>query len=512
MFYEVVLKVFSILKPKLKGCIMRNLYSFILVFLFSAFLPVSVSSQDVSGTISGNVTWGPGSVNVVGDVSVTGNLTIAAGTTVSASDQVMITVTSTGTITAQGIEGNEILFTAANPSTGWEGIYFDGGTGDESSSVFEYCVFEYGNRTSGGAVNMDYHSNVSFNYCTFQFNEVNTLGAAINAFHSKLAVSHCVFKNNIATEYGGGGAIRAGSGGGNEMIIENSSFYNNSAYTGGALMLEGSDGIIVSGCIFANNEANFGGAITISQANNDISFYANTFANNKTLNSDATIRVAAIQGFNFINNIVSGFDADNAIEFDGAYADNLAFENCLIDGGLSSVMGLPASYVWTDMVDGAASFVAPSSASGLAGDGSSADWQLSDQSLAINAGKEDVSGLNFGTFDLAGNTRVQQGRIDIGALESSFVPTAVFNPATDEAFDVFLRRDENKILVKADNSFVRFSGVLFDISGAIVADKRSVLQQQQMTFETTGLRKGIYVVKVLSESGKVLEISKIIIN
>ncbi|HKK63450.1 MAG TPA: right-handed parallel beta-helix repeat-containing protein, partial [Bacteroidales bacterium] len=407
---------------------MRNLYSFILVFLFSAFLPVSVSSQDVCGTISGNVTWGPGSVNVVGDVSVTGNLTIAAGTTVSASDQVMITVTSNGTITAQGIEGNEILFTAANPSSGWEGIYFDGGTGDESASVFEYCVFEYGKKTgtgtfnsSGGVIYLDNHSNVAFSNCMFQNNEVQRYGGAFKAVESQVSISNCVFKNNSTTSFDGGGAIDIVNGEGNILKIENSSFYNNYSHTGGALMAEGCSGLNIVGCIFANNEANFGGAVTVSQTSSNLSFVNNTFSFNKTINSDATIRVAAIQGFNFINNIISGFDADNAIEFDGAYADNLTFENCLIEGGLSSVLGLPASYVWTDMVDGTASFVAPSSASGLAGDGSTADWQLGDQSPAINGGKEDISGLNLETLDLAGNTRVRQGRIDIGALESNFV-------------------------------------------------------------------------------------------
>jgi len=327
-----------------------------------------------------------------------------------------------------------------------------------------------------------------------------------------VSISNCVFKNNSTTSFDGGGAIDIVNGEGNILKIENSSFYNNYSHTGGALMAEGCSGLNIVGCIFANNEANFGGAVTVSQTSSNLSFVNNTFSFNKTINSDATIRVAAIQGFNFINNIISGFDADNAIEFDGAYADNLAFENCLIEGGLSSVMGLPASYGWTDMVDGTASFVAPSSGIGLAGNGSSADWQLSNQSLAINVGKEDISGLNMGTLDLAGNTRVQQGRIDIGALESSFVPTAVFNPGKEEAFDIFFQRAENKILIKADNSLLRFSGVLFDISGSVVTDKRSIFQQQQMTFETTGLRKGIYVVKILSESGKVLEISKIIIN
>lgn len=498
---------------------MRNFYLCFLVFLFSVLMPFSVSSQDVAGAISGNVTWGPGTVNVVGDVSVTGNLTIAAGTTVYAADQVMITVSSAGSINAQGSEGNEILFTAVNPSTGWEGIYFDGGTGDEPASVFEYCTFEFGKKngtgtfdSSGGIIYLDDHSNVAFSNCMFQNNEVQRYGGAFKAVESQVSISNCVFKNNSTTASDGGGAIDIVNGEGNVLKIENSSFYNNYSHTGGALMAGGCSGLNIVGCIFANNEANFGGAITISQASNDISLYANTFAFNKTINSDATIRVDAIQGFNFINNIVSGFDADNAIVFDGAYAYNLAFENCLIEGGLSSVTGLPASYVWTDMLDGTASFNSPSSASGLAGDGSSADWQLSNQSLAINAGKEDVSGLNLGSLDLAGNTRVQQGRIDIGALESSYVPTSVINPGNDESFEVFFQRADNKILIKSDNSFLRFSGVLFDISGAVVTDKRSMFRQQQMTFETTGLRKGIYVVKVLGESGKVLEISKIIIN
>jgi hypothetical protein len=156
-------------------------------------------------------------------------------------------------------------------------------------------------------------------------------------------------------------------------------------------------------------------------------------------------------------------------------------------------------------------FVAPSSGVGLAADGSAADWQLSETSPCVNAGIEDVTGLGLPDYDLAGNTRIQQGRIDIGALESAYVPTASFDMPVDVDFNIWLQRDANQIVVRTDD-MIRFSGALYDITGSIVEDKRNRLYKDQLTFPVSGLRKGIYVVTLYGRSGEVLSLSKIVVN
>jgi len=52
-------------------------------------------------------------------------------------------------------------------------------------------------------------------------------------------------------------------------------------------------------------------------------------------------------------------------------------------------------------------------------------FALSDQSLCINEGNPDTTGLNLPEFDLAGNPRFRGGRIDMGAFENQSVSTFI---------------------------------------------------------------------------------------
>ncbi len=492
--------------------------------LFILFLTQELYALDVSGSVTTNTIWGPEQVNVTDDVTISASVTIAAGTRIVVADQTMITVTSAGSIQANGVSGSEIVFTADNPNTGWRGIYFNGGTDDNPSSSFEYTTFEYGNAdgstastNSGGAVSISYHSDISFVNCHFENNQAATYGGAINSAYSQLILENCTFKSNQAVGFDGGGAIHIVNSDGHELRIENCEFYNNSASTGGAIQADFAGGLIVSGSVFANNESYFGSAVTISQSSsNDISFVANTIVNNLANNtSGCAIRVSAYtERLSFVSNIVFGNENGSgeamAIVFDNEPYTPV-FQNCLIEGGQSSVSGLPASYTWTEMVDSDPSFVSTSSDVGLAADGSLADWQLSDQSPCINAGLADVSGLGLPAYDLAGNARVQQGRIDMGAFESSFVPTSIVNRLDNVDFKLWYRRDAGQIVVRTDDNQY-FTGALYNITGALVDDKRPASFQNQMIFSAAGLNRGIYVVTLFRPDGKALKVAKVVVD
>jgi len=504
---------------------MKKIYCFLFSFLLFALLSQRLYGLDVSGFISTDTNWGPEQVNVTGNLSISATVTIAAGTRIVVANQVKITVNDTGSILANGTTGNEIVFTAATPSVGWRGIYFNSGTGDDVLSSFEYTRFEYGKadgtgveETSGGAVYLKYHSNTVFHNCTFENNEAKSYGGAINSSYSQLVLENCVFISNLINEYDGGGAIHIFNSDGHELKIENCSFYNNTASTGGAIHAEFAGGLTVSGSVFANNESNYGSAVTISQSSSiNISFISNTFVNNLANNSaGAVFNVSSYtENILFVNNIIYGNENGSgnpaAIDF-GSEPSIPVFRNCLIEGGLASVIGLPVDYTWTGMVDDDPEFVAPSGGIGLFADGSVANWQLSEQSPCINSGTEDVSGLGLPLTDLAGNARIQQGRIDKGALESAFVSTGIAASLADKAdFKIWYRHDAGQIVISTDNK-IRFTGVLYNITGALEVDKRPGNYQNQMTFSTSGLRKGIYVVTLFGQNGKVLNISKIVLN
>ena len=506
---------------------MKKNYSLFLSFLLFCVFSQKLFGLDVSGNVDTNAAWGPEQVNVTGDLIISASVTIAAGTRIVAADHVKITVNAAGSILAQGVTGNEIVFTAANPSVGWGGIFFDSSAGDDALSLFEYTRFEYGKadgtngdgveETSGGALYLNYHSNVVFRNCTFENNEAISYGGAINSAYSQLVLENCVFISNLTAGFDGGGAIHIVNSEGYELKIENCSFYNNIAHTGGAIHAEFAGGLTVSGSVFANNESNYGSAVTISQSSsNNISFISNTFVNNLANNSSAAvINVSSYtENIFFANNIFYGNENSSgsaaAIDF-GNDPFAPVFRNCLIEGDLASVTGLPLDYSWIEMVDGNPEFEAPSGGTGHSVDGSTANWQLSAQSPCINSGTESVSGLDLPLTDLAGNDRIQQGRIDKGALESAFVPTAIVGRLFDEDFKIWYRPDAGQIVVRTDNK-TRFSGILYNLTGALEVDKRSGNYQNQMTFSTSGLRNGIYVVTIFGQNGKVLAISKIVLN
>lgn len=487
--------------------------------LFILFLSQELYALDVSGFVTTNTTWGPEQVNVTGDVTISASVTIVAGTRIVVADQTMITVTSVGSIQANGTSGSGIVFTAENPNTGWRGIFFDSGTGDDPSSSFEYTTFEYGNAdgASGGAVSISYHSDISFVNCLFENNQSDKYGGAINSAYSQLILENCTFKSNQAGVFDGGGGIRIMNSDGHELRIENCEFYNNNANTGGAIHAESAAGLTVSGSVFANNESDNGSAVTISQSSsNDISFISNTIVNNLANNtSGAAINVSSYtERLSFVNNIVfgnkNGSGEAMAINF-GSQPYNPVFQNCLIEGGQSSVSGLPGAVTWTDIIDEAPEFLSASSGVGTAFDGNSADWQLSDQSPCINAGLEDVSGLGLPAYDLAGNPRIQQGRIDMGALESSFVPTSVVNRFDNVDFNLWYRRDAGQIVVQTEDHEY-FTGALYNITGALVDDKRPASFQNQMIFSAAGLNRGIYVVTLFRTNGKPLKVAKVVVD
>ncbi len=205
--------------------------------LLSFFVPAySLSGDGTSGngymgSLTGNFTFGPGTIYVAGDIKIkTYTLTIEPGTTVVISDGVEFIVYDGGSILALGTQSSPILFTARNLT--WGRIRFYNNT---IGSEFTYCTFENGRSKSdyndGGAVRIWQSPNIRF--------------------------TNCNFLSNIAVNYGTeesacGGAIYAISTTG--LTIKDCNFINNSAQDGGAIMLHDVD-CEITGCTFEGNSS-----------------------------------------------------------------------------------------------------------------------------------------------------------------------------------------------------------------------------------------------------------------
>ncbi len=265
----------------------------ILFSFFAIFLSIAVYSQTPvpPGPISG--TW-----TVAGEpYLIEGETTIENGTTLTIEAGVRViwqndssSMWVEGQILAQGTETDSIIFTAADPLTGWKGVRFDSTLVTNDTSKFEYCVFEY-----------------AIAYGPYPDNA----GGAIGALEfGKIIIDHCYFHHNKAlqvnTNYPAGGAIALWA---SSPVIRNSTFINNISFAGGAICCWIESDSEIKNNLFTSNTAQLGGAIYCYYSNPPI--YHNLFYDN-IAGAEWGGGAIALQGScspDIINNTIANNDA-----------------------------------------------------------------------------------------------------------------------------------------------------------------------------------------------------------
>lgn len=176
------------------------------------------------------------------------------------------------------------------------------------------------------------------------------------------------------------------------------------------------------------------------------------------------------------------------------------FYSCVIDGGL-------------ELIDGAAfqgEFIGNINTDPVFSGEGQWPWQLKPESPAINAGIEDPAFLLLPELDLAGNQRIQLGRIDMGAFEAdSILNTAVPN-AEGKAIDigVFPNPALDYTSIRLHNEFAGPVQVLvFDTRGRLASQVfDGFLEPGSYEFKldlpATGLQKGVFYVVARNSEGK----------
>jgi predicted outer membrane repeat protein len=217
---------------------------------------------------------------------------------------------------------------------------------------------------SGGAINNV--GNLTVNECIFSNNQAYDAGGAIVSF-GILTVTNCLFTNNVAPR-GSGGAIICGE----IATITNSLFIGNRANgnEGGAVRVSSESGatVSISNCTFTGNIASYGGAIS--------NWGTATLCNNIIWN----------------NNNGGAHDV-----YTGSNRNTIAYHNLI---GTSS----------TDLT-GNGNIIGENPL--FVGNG---DYSLQENSPAIDKGNNTY--LPAGTTkDLAGNPRISNGIVDMGAYE-----------------------------------------------------------------------------------------------
>jgi fibronectin-binding autotransporter adhesin len=203
--------------------------------------------------------------------------------------------------------------------------------------------------------------------------------------------SQIVSNTTAAPSYGGG----LDSSSDSHNTIYASLFAGNTAVTAGAIYAEGI--FTITNSAFSDNHGG-NGVGGIRAINGAMTIINSTISGNSGAEAAGLRSTAAVNLHNtIIANSVSGADC---VRINGT----LNARNSLIEGGLACVNG--------------------TNTNNLTGDPAlNADLTLSSGSTAINAGDNGLvpSGV---TTDLAGNARIQQNIVDMGAYESSYSPTA----------------------------------------------------------------------------------------
>lgn len=349
---------------------------------------------------------------------------------------------------------------------------------DKSSYTIQNCTFKNNNSTTFGAV-YNRKGKMYIKNCYF-YDNVGKKGAAISTTEDeKSVVEHCIFKNNTASNVGGaiyisgnslnvldsnftqnqadnnGGAIYKDGG---TLTIKNSNFIKNKAVRGGGLYssnkepkkidIEGVNFIqnkttgpggaiyfykgelVFDRLLFFNNTATYGGAVIARE--NTIKLTNSTFSQNiATTNNNGGIAIregsATIANTTFVGNTVNHADHikyGTAIGNEGSTITilNSIFWNETKDIGSDVAKGTCITNAVNSIVKNSSDITTSSNISSAnpllkpyTQNGITYYYNLEVGSPAIDAGKNDDINL---TADQIGNPRIQDGTVDMGAIES----------------------------------------------------------------------------------------------
>ena len=291
-----------------------------------------------------------------------------------------------------------------------DGFSIVGGNADDPSFNF--------NSNGGGVLNLgcggDKISSPTITNCHFYHNAVNIHGGAIfNGGDSGIAsprINHCTFVENAASQ--GGAIFNSGEFGMSSPLIDYCEFsYNLGGINSGAIHYgfnNGQSDVLIQNSSFFKNIAmsGRGGAISVTtERGRSVSLIINsTFAGNEAGIFSKTIDADCVDG-------TCTLSIDNCIIWDeNPMSTNTMpplIRNCIIkDGFENDIVQIPVGATGLNNLDRYPEFI----------DTTSGDLRLRSSSPAINAGLTSAVPVHLAT-DLRGESRIYNGRVDIGAYE-----------------------------------------------------------------------------------------------
>lgn len=291
-------------------------------------------------------------------------------------------------------------------------------------------------------------------------------GGGIYNWGASPTISNCVIRNNTVSGNGsaGGGVHNAGNPASNPTFI-NCIFYNNAAERGGAIYNNTRAGSIIKNCHFLNNHASLSGGAIQNYAST-VTIQNSIFHNNSSSGSGGAIANFETSNLNIYNSlfykntaaswcvIINGssgvWDEGGSIltivnsSFEGNHNSSSSTTAAVgnFDGNSATIYN---SIFWNNYraPDWQNNTAIPAYGSNITAsnnlttqnplfvDAANGNYQLQTGSPAINAGSNSFYLSSYPPDDLAGNQRIFNTTIDMGAYEfGSIALPATFGPVS----------------------------------------------------------------------------------
>ncbi|MBR6930724.1 MAG: C10 family peptidase [Bacteroidales bacterium] len=247
-----------------------------------------------------------------------------------------------------------------------------------------------------------------------------------------VTLNNCTIIDNHATMYAGGVYINS-TGGTPRVTLNNCTITDNTASMGGGVCDR--IGAAYTNCRISNNRASTKGGGIYLYINTEPTLKNCIVSNNTAANAGGIYSRGKLTAYNcnilmnlatesiggvyhekrhnkYYNCILWGNKANGQANQAEGESD---YEYCAVQGGVDGIeiIDLPAENNGQEP----GVFVRFNQyAQGAGADYHNEDWSLRPRSICLNAGKPNTTGL--GSTDIAGNPRIQKGRVEIGAYES----------------------------------------------------------------------------------------------
>ncbi len=243
-------------------------------------------------------------------------------------------------------------------------------------------------------------------------------------------IKNCVFRNSRSTYVSQSVPARSlvSIAGDKSLVFENCEFTNLSMMDNDSRCFGISSAqyprqqnhFVFQNCLFSGNESEGSIGIIVSSNNPRIDVTNCTFAGNTSDNY-----ILMVNGEVNITNSIFHNDSPYEIAvnpMDGNYNEytHLKIDHSLIKGGIDGIIPYPRPGNTIDFLP--SSFDADPLFQGIVNPSNRLYYVLSESSPCIDSGTMDISGLNLPPYDLAGNWRVWNNRIDMGCFEFASEP------------------------------------------------------------------------------------------